>query len=49
MGDQESRIYRFKSFLLDVEERQLFDGDSKISLTPKTFDVLVHRWKMRGI
>ncbi|MGD9628791.1 MAG: winged helix-turn-helix domain-containing protein [Pyrinomonadaceae bacterium] len=36
------RTYRFKSFLLDVGERQLFDGVKKVALTPKTFDVLVH-------
>ena len=42
MSDKVNRIYRFKSFLLNVGERQLFDGDTEISLTPKTFDVLVH-------
>ena len=42
MGDIGKRIYRFKSFLLNVEERQLFDGENEIALTPKTFDVLVH-------
>lgn len=40
MGD--NRTYRFKSFLLKVGERQLFDGDRELPLTPKTFDVLVH-------
>jgi len=38
----DSKTYRFKSFLLNVGERQLFDGDLEVSLTPKTFDVLVH-------
>lgn len=42
MGDNGNRTYRFKSFLLNVGERQLFDGDRLIPLTPKTFDVLVH-------
>lgn len=41
-GMSDNGTYRFKSFLLNVEERQLFDGDKEISLTPKTFDVLVH-------
>lgn len=42
MSDNGNRIYRFKSFLLNVGERQLFDGGREIQLTPKTFDVLVH-------
>lgn len=42
MRDSEYRIYRFQSFVLNVGERQLFNGDRTISLTPKTFDVLVH-------
>ena len=41
-GMSENKTYRFKSFLLNVGERQLFDGDSEIPLTPKTFDFLVH-------
>ena len=36
------KTYRFNSFLLNVGERQLFNGDVEVSLTPKTFDVLVH-------
>lgn len=42
MNGSKSRIYRFHSFLLDVAERQLFDGERRIPLTPKTFDVLVY-------
>ena len=41
-GMSDNRTYRFKSFLLSVGERQLFDGDAEVPLTPKTFDVLVH-------
>lgn len=32
--------YRFKSFRLDLEERQLLHNESPVSLTPKAFDVL---------
>lgn len=42
MNENGTRIYRFKSFLLNVGERQLFNGESEVPLTPKTFDVLVH-------
>jgi len=42
MGDNKNKTYRFKSFLLNVGERQLFDGDKELQLTPKTFDVLVY-------
>ncbi|HEX6279055.1 MAG TPA: winged helix-turn-helix domain-containing protein [Pyrinomonadaceae bacterium] len=38
----EDKTYRFKSFLLNVGERQLFNGEAEVQLTPKTFDVLVH-------
>jgi DNA-binding winged-HTH domains len=34
--------YRFKSFLLDVAERQLTRDDEPVPLTPKAFDVLVY-------
>src|SRR6476646_5305960 len=34
--------YRFKSFLLDVAERQLKRDDEPVALTPKAFDVLVY-------
>lgn len=33
-------FYEFKSFRLDVVERQLLYNDSPVPLTPKTFDVL---------
>src|SRR3954469_8421592 len=41
MNGIENRIYRFKSFLLNVSERQLFDQDKPVPLRPKDFDVLV--------
>ena len=37
---KEMHSYRFKSFTLEPIERQLFDGDRQVSLTPKAFDVL---------
>jgi DNA-binding winged helix-turn-helix (wHTH) protein/tetratricopeptide (TPR) repeat protein len=36
----ERQFYEFKSFRLDVAERQLLHGNSPIPLTPKAFDVL---------
>jgi DNA-binding winged helix-turn-helix (wHTH) protein/tetratricopeptide (TPR) repeat protein len=36
----EKHFYRFKSFRLNVEERQLFQNNSPVALTPKAFDVL---------
>ena len=42
MVDNGNKTYRFKSFLLNVGERQLFDGDRELLLTPKAFDVLVY-------
>jgi DNA-binding winged helix-turn-helix (wHTH) protein/tetratricopeptide (TPR) repeat protein len=40
MNGAEKHFYQFKSFRLDVGERQLLDGDTAVSLTPKAFDVL---------
>ena len=40
MGDEEKHFYRFKSFRLDIEERQLLHNSSPVPLTPKAFDVL---------
>jgi DNA-binding winged helix-turn-helix (wHTH) protein/tetratricopeptide (TPR) repeat protein len=37
---EEKHSYRFKSFRLDVEERQLVHNNSPVPLTPKAFDVL---------
>lgn len=34
--------YQFNSFLLDVSERQLFNDNEPVPLTPKAFDVLVY-------
>jgi DNA-binding winged helix-turn-helix (wHTH) protein/Tfp pilus assembly protein PilF len=42
MVDIGNKIYRFKSFRLNVGERQLFDSDGELVLTPKAFDVLVY-------
>ena len=42
MNGSNKRSYRFKSFLLNVSERQLFDADRPVALTPKSFDTLVH-------
>ncbi|MDQ6786439.1 MAG: winged helix-turn-helix domain-containing protein [Acidobacteriota bacterium] len=41
MNGGKKHFYQFKSFRLDVEERQLLHGDDAVSLTPKAFDVLV--------
>jgi len=40
MNSEEKRFYRFKSFRLDVKERQLLHHGNNIPLTPKVFDVL---------
>jgi len=42
MNGSEKRSYRFKSFLLNVSERQLLDRDNTVPLTPKSFDTLVY-------
>jgi DNA-binding winged helix-turn-helix (wHTH) protein/TolB-like protein/lipopolysaccharide biosynthesis regulator YciM len=40
MSGEEKHSYWFKSFRLNVEERQLLDNGSPVPLTPKAFDVL---------
>ena len=40
MNGLETHSYRFDSFLLNVGERQLFQAETAIPLTPKAFDVL---------
>lgn len=40
VNGEEKYFYRFKSFRLSVEERQLLHYDSSVPLTPKAFDVL---------
>src|SRR6476620_9347628 len=40
--------YRFKSFLLNVAERQLSRDNESIPLTPKAFDTLVYLVKHGG-
>lgn len=41
-------FYEFKSFRLNVEERQLLHDNSPVSLTPKSFDVLALLVENRG-
>ena len=40
MNGEEKHFYSFKSFRLDVGERQLLHDNSSVPLTPKAFDVL---------
>ena len=40
MRSEEIHSYRFKSFTLKPTERQLFDRDEPIALSPKAFDML---------
>ncbi len=40
--------YRFKTFVLDVEDRQLLNNGVPVALTPKVFDVLVMLVKRAG-
>jgi DNA-binding winged helix-turn-helix (wHTH) protein/tetratricopeptide (TPR) repeat protein/TolB-like protein len=46
--DETKHFYEFKSFRLDVEERQLLDDNSPVPLTPKSFDVLALLVENRG-
>jgi DNA-binding winged helix-turn-helix (wHTH) protein/tetratricopeptide (TPR) repeat protein len=48
MNGNETHSYRFKSFLLNVAERQLLDADKLIPLTPKSFDTLVYLVERSG-
>ncbi len=41
MNGEEKHFYQFKSFRLNVKERQLLNNNLSVSLTPKVFDVLV--------
>lgn len=41
MDGEKKHFYQFKSFRLDVEERQLLHDNKAVPLTPKAFDVLV--------
>ena len=41
MNGEEKHFYQFKSFRLDVGERQLLNNDTVVPLAPKIFDVLV--------
>ncbi len=41
MNGVEKHFYQFKSFRLDVAERQLLRNGDAVALTPKAFDVLV--------
>lgn len=40
VNDEERHFYSFKSFRLNIKERQLLQNNSTVSLTPKAFDVL---------
>ncbi len=40
VNGEEKHFYQFKSFRLDVEERQLLHNNLPVLLTPKAFDVL---------
>ncbi|HKX82783.1 MAG TPA: winged helix-turn-helix domain-containing protein [Pyrinomonadaceae bacterium] len=40
MNGENRHFYRFKSFQLNVRERQLLEGGAPVSLTPKAFDML---------
>ncbi len=42
MKGEETHAFRFNPFLLDVAERQLFNADTLVPLTPKAFDVLAY-------
>ena len=41
MADGTTRIYRFEPFVLDIADRSLKRDGIPVSLTPKTFDLLV--------
>jgi DNA-binding winged helix-turn-helix (wHTH) protein/Tfp pilus assembly protein PilF len=41
VNGEEKHVYRFKSFQLDVAERQLLNNGVSVPLMPKVFDVLV--------
>ena len=40
MHNENGSLYKFKSFRLDLAERQLLDNNRPVPLTPKAFDVL---------
>ena len=46
--DETRHFYEFKSFRLDVKERQLLHNNSPVPLTPKSFDVLALLVENRG-
>ena len=48
MNGKENREYQFKSFLLNVSERQLLDVGRNVALTPKSFDTLVYLIERAG-
>lgn len=48
MDGRHNSIYRFKTFTLDIAERQLTQDSEPIPLTPKAFDVLVLLVENRG-
>lgn len=48
MNGGEKHSYRFKSFLLKAEERQLLRDGEAVALTPKVFDTLVYLVERAG-
>lgn len=48
MNGKTNRSYRFKSFRLDTDERQLLNNDVPIPLTPKAFEVLAYLIERHG-
>ena len=48
MGDEEKHFYRFKTFRLNIGERQLLNNSTPVALTPKAFDVLAVLVKRSG-
>jgi DNA-binding winged helix-turn-helix (wHTH) protein len=42
MDRQDRHLYKFDSFLLDVNERLLLKDGNAVALAPKAFDILAH-------
>ena len=48
VNEENKHIFRFKSFRLDVEERQLLHHERAVPLTPKAFEVLAFLVERNG-
>src|SRR4026208_2143416 len=48
MDSDDKNSYQFKTFLLNVSERQLLDSGNPVRLTPKAFDLLVYLVRRAG-